>query len=85
MQRDDLKETRQYFLINEALEARTVLEHVYVALSEKGYNPINQLTGYLLTGDPAYITNHNGARNVIRQMRRDVILEELVRYYLGEL
>ena len=55
---------------------------VYQALQEKGYNPINQLVGYLLSGDPAYITSHNNARNLIRKLERDELLEELLRHYL---
>ena len=83
MLRDSMEETRQFSLRDEAAEARTVLREVYLALQEKGYNPINQLVGYLLSGDPAYITNHKNARNLIRQLERDEILEELVRSYLA--
>ncbi|MGI6128560.1 MAG: IreB family regulatory phosphoprotein [bacterium] len=84
MLKGSLEETRQFSLHDEAAEARAVLRQVYVALQEKGYNPINQLVGYLLTGDPAYITNHQNARNLIRQLERDEILEELVRTYLAQ-
>lgn len=59
-----------------------VLFTVYDALSEKGYNPINQIVGYLLSGDPAYIPRHNDARNIIRKLERDEIIEELVKSYL---
>lgn len=59
-----------------------VLRKVYAALKEKGYSPIDQIVGYLLSGDPTYITSHNGARNLIRRLERDVLLEELVRAYL---
>ncbi|KRK17684.1 hypothetical protein FC16_GL002577 [Loigolactobacillus coryniformis subsp. torquens DSM 20004 = KCTC 3535] len=58
------------------------LETVYQALEEKGYNPINQIVGYLLSGDPAYIPRYNDARNLIRKHERDEIIEELVRNYL---
>lgn len=58
------------------------LKTVYEALEEKGYNPINQIVGYLLSGDPAYIPRLNDARNLIRQHERDEIIEELVRFYL---
>ena len=58
------------------------LKLVYQALEEKEYNPINQIVGYLLSGDPAYIPRHNGARNAIRRHERDEIIEELVRNYL---
>lgn len=63
-------------------KARVILLRVYGALKEKGYNPLNQLVGYLLSGDPAYITNHLNARSLIRQAERDELLEELVRSYL---
>lgn len=66
------------------VKACNVLLHVYEALKEKGYNPINQLVGYLLSGDPAYITNHNNARTMIRKLERDELLEELVRKYLDK-
>lgn len=59
-----------------------VLRRVHAALREKGYSPIEQIVGYLLSGDPTYITSHNGARNLIRRLERDDILEELVRVYL---
>lgn len=65
-------------------QARDILHKVYAALKEKGYNPINQLVGYLLSGDPAYITNHGNARSLIRRLERDELLEELVRSYLGQ-
>ena len=55
----------------------------YKALTEKGYNPINQIVGYILSGDPTYITSHNGARNLIRQVERDELLEEMVKNYIG--
>lgn len=59
-----------------------VLRKVYAALKEKGYSPIDQIVGYLLSGDPTYITSHQGARNLIRRLERDQLLEELVRSYL---
>ncbi len=65
-------------------EARIILSDVYSALKEKGYNPINQLVGYLLSGDPAYITSHNNARSIIRKLERDELLEEIVRVYLDK-
>lgn len=64
-------------------QARTILLQVYEALEEKGYNPINQIVGYFLSGDPAYITSHKNARNLIRKLERDELLEELVRFYLS--
>jgi uncharacterized protein (UPF0297 family) len=63
---------------------REVLMSVYEALREKGYNPINQIVGYLLSGDPAYIPRHNDARNLIRRMERDEIVEQLVKFYLEQ-
>jgi uncharacterized protein (UPF0297 family) len=61
---------------------REVLAQVAEALRDKGYNPVVQIVGYLLSGDPAYITSHKGARSLIRQLQRDELLEELVDHYL---
>ena len=66
----------------EITEARAVLHEVYEALKEKGYNPINQLVGYLLSGDPAFITSYKNARSTILKLERDELLEELVNVYL---
>ncbi len=63
-------------------EIRNILTIVYDSLKEKGYNPINQIVGYILSEDPTYITTHNNARNLIRRIDRDVLLQSLVRYYL---
>lgn len=63
-------------------EIRRILTEVYDALKEKGYNPINQIVGYILSEDPTYITTHNNARNLIRRIDRDMLLQSLVRYYL---
>ena len=63
-------------------EAKEILFEVYNALVEKGYNPINQLVGYILSGDPTYITSHNSARSLIRKVERDELLYELLRFYL---
>lgn len=63
-------------------DVRTVLEQVYQALEEKGYNPLDQLVGYLMTGDPAYITSHREARMLIKQLDRDELLETLLRSFL---
>ena len=65
-------------------QMRQVLRDVFDALNEKGYNPINQIVGYLLTEDPTYITNHNNARTLIRKLDRDELLQELVRHYLSD-
>ena len=66
------------------LEIKRVLQTVYSALSEKGYNPINQIVGYILSEDPTYITNHNNARSKICRIDRDELLQELVRCYLAD-
>ena len=65
------------------IKAREILKEVYGALEEKGYNPINQIVGYILSGDPTYITSHNDARNLIRQVERDELLEKMVKNYIG--
>lgn len=63
-------------------EAREIICQVYQSLKEKGYNPNNQLIGYILSGDPTYITNHNNARSLIRKIERDELLEEILNVYL---
>ncbi len=68
---------------NKELEMKAVLTTVYDALREKGYNPINQIVGYLLSEDPTYITTHNNARALIRKVDRDELMRELVRSYLN--
>ena len=65
------------------IQINSIMQEVYSALVEKGYNPINQIVGYILSGDPTYITNYNDARSKIRQFDRDDLLEELVKNYLG--
>lgn len=62
---------------------KTILKEVYEALQEKGYNPINQIVGYILSGDPTYITSYNDARNKIRTIERDELLENMVINYIG--
>jgi len=64
-------------------ETRRILDHVFTALNEKGYNPYTQIIGYILSGDPTYITGHNGARAAIAKLERDELLEELLRGYLS--
>ena len=64
-------------------EIRNILTLVYDALKEKGYNPINQIVVYILSEDPTYITTHNNARNLIRKIDRDTLLQSLVKYYLS--
>ena len=64
-------------------EMRLILRQVYQALDEKGYNPISQMVGYILSEDPTYITTHNNARSLVRRIDRDELLQELVREYLA--
>ncbi len=73
------------FNVEKEKNARTkeIMKQVYQALTEKGYNPINQIVGYILSGDPTYITSHNNARSLIRQVERDELLEEMVKTYIG--
>lgn len=66
------------------MEIKQAVLQVYRALEEKGYNPINQIVGYILSEDPTYITNHNNARTLIRKIDRDELLQVLVRKYLGQ-
>jgi uncharacterized protein (UPF0297 family) len=68
-----------------AEETKQILALVFAALNEKGYNPINQIVGYILSGDPTYITSHKGARSMIRDLERDELLEEIVKYYVKQL
>ena len=63
-------------------EVHDILTNVYAALKDKGYNPINQIVGYILSGDPTYITSHQNARSLITKLERDELLEEIVWYYL---
>ena len=64
------------------MDVSEILEQVYVALTEKGYNPINQIVGYIMSGDPTYITSHKNARSLIMKAERDEILEELMQVYI---
>lgn len=63
---------------------RDTIEDVYVALTEKGYNPVSQIVGYIMSGDPTYITSHNGARSQIMRVERDEIIEELLKDYIQQ-
>ena len=65
------------------VQSKEILKEVYDALAEKGYNPINQIVGYILSGDPTYITSYKDARNKIRNVERDELLENMVKYYIG--
>lgn len=69
-------------LKNKEALTKAILNEVYDSLQKKGYNPINQLVGYLISGDPTYITNYNGARALVRKLERDEILEEVIKSYL---
>lgn len=82
---DNNETTRFEMNLDKSDEVRAIMSEVLVALREKGYNPISQLVGYFLSGDPTYITNHKGARGVIRRMERDELLEVIIRDYLDKL
>lgn len=74
----------QYFNVNNEsdLKVRDILEAVYIALTEKGYNPVNQIVGYIMSGDPTHITSYKNARSLIMKVERDEILEELLNNYI---
>ncbi|MBM6896647.1 IreB family regulatory phosphoprotein [Pseudoflavonifractor capillosus] len=81
---NDMDYTRKFSVnMNKDDEIRSVLSSVYASLQEKGYNPINQLVGYILSEDPTYITNHNNARALIRKLDRDELLQNMLKNYLG--
>lgn len=82
---DRMEETMMFKAVGEEdISAQDILQNVYAALQEKGYDPINQMVGYLMSGDPVYITSHNQARAMIRKLERFELIEELVRSYLKE-
>ena len=74
----------QYFKVNNETDiaVKDILEAVYIALTEKGYNPVNQIVGYIMSGDPTYITSHKGARSMIMKVERDELVEELLTEYI---
>ena len=76
--------TRRFTAIDERSEIREILTSVYDSLKVKGYNPINQLVGYIVSEDPTYITNYNNARSLICRLDRDELLQELLISYLGK-
>lgn len=81
---NDNEKTQTFSLKDERkLIMRQILTTVYEALSEKGYNPVDQMVGYILSEDPTYITNHKNARSLIRKVDRDELLNDLLRSYLG--
>lgn len=79
-------ENTQYFKIqsDQELKVGDVLQLVYQAMTEKGYDPVNQIVGYIMSGDPTYITSHNGARSLIMKVERDELVEELLRVYVDK-
>ena len=83
--KDVTDETRMFSFGIEENRAEKVIKNAYRAMTEKGYNPVHQLVGYLLSGDPAYVTSYLEARSKIRKVERDELLEELVRTYLERL
>ena len=75
--------TRKFRLADQRdLEIKAILTTVYQALQEKGYDPVNQIVGYIMSGDPTYITSHNNARGIIAKVERDDLIEEAVRFYI---
>lgn len=74
----------QFFTVQKEpeLQVSDVLEIVYKALKEKGYNPVNQIVGYIMSGDPTYITSHNNARSLIMKVERDELVEEVLKTYI---
>ena len=81
--RQDITNT-QFFQVETGpqIQAKDILEIVYNALVEKGYNPVNQIVGYIMSGDPTYITSYNGARSLVMKVERDEIVEELLKAYI---
>ena len=78
------KNNTQYFKVEKEpeIKVKDVLDIVYHALSEKGYNPVNQIVGYIMSGDPTYITSHNNARSLIMKVERDELVEEVIKYFI---
>ena len=80
---DIRNDTQQFSLPKENRTTRDILMTVYNSMREKGYDPVNQIVGYLLSGDPTYITSYNNSRYLISRMERDELLEELVKFYVS--
>ena len=82
---NEVSNNTQYFkeVQEPKIEVGQVLEHVYNALSQKGYNPVNQIVGYIMSGDPTYITSHNNARVMIMKVEKDELIEEALHYYIN--
>lgn len=85
MQERNNTNNTQFFKVQKEpqLQVKDIIASVYVALTEKGYNPVNQIVGYVMSGDPTYITSHKGARSLIMKVERDEIIEELLEDYIG--
>lgn len=82
---DKFNETMKFSVgLDSNKQVREIMDAVYSALVEKGYNPISQIVGYILSGDPSYITSYNNARGLITRLERDELLEEIMKYYLGQ-
>ena len=78
----DNNRTQHFSVVKEELDVHMILERVYEALQEKGYNPVNQMVGYIMSGDPTYITSHNNARSIINKVERDDLIEALLENYI---
>ena len=72
----------QYFNLDTEVSVKDILDAVYDAMEEKGYNPVNQIVGYIMSGDPTYITSHKNARSMIMKVERDELVEELLKEYI---
>ena len=80
----NLNHTQYFQVVQEPKpEVSEVIEKVYESLSEKGYNPVSQIVGYIMSGDPTYITSHKNARSLIMKVERDELLEEVLKFYIG--
>ncbi len=81
----EMNETQKFqFGVSRDEYIKSIITSVYAALEEKGYNPVSQMVGYIMSGDPTYITSHNNARSLIRKVERDELLEVLVKSYIGK-
>ena len=81
----DIQDTQFFKAVQEnKMDVTEVLKLVYKALTEKGYNPLNQIVGYVMSGDPTYITSYNSARSLIMKVERDEIVEELLKNYIDK-
>ena len=78
------KSNTQFFRVEKEpeIQVKDIIEHVYLSLSEKGYNPLNQIVGYIMSGDPTYITSHKNARSMVMKVERDELVEEILKEYI---